>query len=490
MLVRQNPTSVAHHTSLQGRPSIVQTTARHPSGDSLREQQQQRKPSANLVMQPDPWLARATQKLINDRMLTLEAGMRVLRKDTTLLQTINKDLVKKNEELREQLSTARPATANAAVDYDAIHSLSEAVMSASTKAAAIDTIKIQIATLVQRVSLLEAWNGRTGIDLPRANQPQLSMTARQTAIPENSAQKRPHDEDGISLMNTETANKRIRTDSVTSTLAPSTVNHHPYSSPSLRRGRGRPRKQYHPSASMSPGRSLVHQSANIPSSTLQARPNEVISDGYFASHENVPHDRALGLDRGRVVRRGTGGVNMTPPSEGTIRRRTKPVRNEEGILIRLDGKPDMRSISSAQNLKKRHDTQREPTKDQPGVGSLGLGSTMTSGSTNKQPFNMTETVISNSDDDDEKMNISILEQFKRPVREHPRPLDHETVLKGMFPKGINHATGGIDIAAKVFARNSKPAAALQERTAIVNSVNAHDNDNNKSLHDDGRSSEE
>nr|POF12865.1 hypothetical protein CFP56_10016 [Quercus suber] len=34
--------------------------------------------------------------------------------------------------------------------------------------------------------------------------------------------------------------------------------------------------------------------------------------------------------------------------------RTKPVRNSEGILIRKDGRPDMRSVSSANNLRKVH----------------------------------------------------------------------------------------------------------------------------------------
>ena len=34
--------------------------------------------------------------------------------------------------------------------------------------------------------------------------------------------------------------------------------------------------------------------------------------------------------------------------------RTKPIRNAEGILIRKDGRPDMRSVSSANNLPKVH----------------------------------------------------------------------------------------------------------------------------------------
>lgn len=486
MLVHKGSTPVAHRTL---RPLIAQTATPHPAGDSIQDQQQ-RNPSDNLAMQPAQYMLHGDQAPMADELLALEAGMRLLRRDMTNLQSINKDLIERNEELREQLRTTRPATA--AADYNAIQSLSEAVMSASTKAAAIDTMKVQIGTLVHRVSLLEAWNGRNEIDLSATNNSELSIPAEQSAIPAMSAQKRPHD--AIYLTEPDTANKHVRTDPARAMLnKPSIVNNHPFSSPAPRRGRGRPRKQ-HPSASMSPGRSLIHQSANIPSSTLQARVNPVISNGYFANHENMPDDGAHGPDRGRVIRRGTGGVNITPPSEGTIRRRTKPVRNEEGILIRLDGKPDMRSVSSAQNLKKRFDTLRDLGKGQPGVESPGPGVTMTTGSTHKRPFDTIETVASISDNDDGEMHISILEQFKRSKKDEPRVLNHTTVLKGMFPNGFNHATGGIDIAAMVFARESQPTAALQERTAVVGSVDTSVNDNNrptpKSQDRDSLSSEE
>jgi len=136
----------------------------------------------------------------------------------------------------------------------------------------------------------------------------------------------------------------------------------------------------------------------------------------------------------------------------------------------------MRSVSSAQNLRKRHETSRELRTDQAGVESTGRPDTITSESTIKRPTDTTETVAGISDDDDGEMDLSILEQFKRSKGEEPRPLDHTTVLKGMFPKGINHATGGIDIAAKVFARDSQPAAALQERTAVVDSADTRVDD--------------
>lgn len=40
--------------------------------------------------------------------------------------------------------------------------------------------------------------------------------------------------------------------------------------------------------------------------------------------------------------------------------RTKPIRNSDGVLIRKDGRPDMRSVGSANNLRKPH---RKDEKD-------------------------------------------------------------------------------------------------------------------------------
>ena len=64
-----------------------------------------------------------------------------------------------------------------------------------------------------------------------------------------------------------------------------------------------------------------------------------------------------------VVRRGSSGgqpvsrpMSQAPadPYAHTKKTRTKPTRNADGILIRKDGRPDMRSQSSAANLRKVH----------------------------------------------------------------------------------------------------------------------------------------
>lgn len=65
------------------------------------------------------------------------------------------------------------------------------------------------------------------------------------------------------------------------------------------------------------------------------------------------------------------GFNMGSPNDPyahTKKTRTKPIRNADGVLIRKDGRPDMRSQSSAANLRKVHarkegelSTQGSPT---------------------------------------------------------------------------------------------------------------------------------
>lgn len=47
-------------------------------------------------------------------------------------------------------------------------------------------------------------------------------------------------------------------------------------------------------------------------------------------------------------------ANDMDPNSASKKTRTKPIRNSDGILIRKDGRPDMRSVSSANNLRKVH----------------------------------------------------------------------------------------------------------------------------------------
>jgi hypothetical protein len=67
----------------------------------------------------------------------------------------------------------------------------------------------------------------------------------------------------------------------------------------------------------------------------------------------VQSDRAVSLGSQGV----SPGFRMGSPNDPyshTKKTRTKPIRNADGVLIRKDGRPDMRSQSSAANLRKVH----------------------------------------------------------------------------------------------------------------------------------------
>ena len=53
------------------------------------------------------------------------------------------------------------------------------------------------------------------------------------------------------------------------------------------------------------------------------------------------------------------------PSTGK-KTRTRPIRNAEGVLVRKDGRPDMRSVSSAANLRKVHAKKEAERAEQEG----------------------------------------------------------------------------------------------------------------------------
>lgn len=63
----------------------------------------------------------------------------------------------------------------------------------------------------------------------------------------------------------------------------------------------------------------------------------------------------------------------TPTSDASKKSRTKPIRNKDGILIRKDGRPDMRSVSSAMNLRKVHAKKEAERAGGGGGGEGGEG---------------------------------------------------------------------------------------------------------------------
>lgn len=141
--------------------------------------------------------------------------------------------------------------------------------------------------------------------------------------------------------------------------------------------------------------------------------------------------------RGIPVRRGSGGGGSASarqmaqdPYAHTKKSRTKPIRNAEGILIRKDGRPDMRSQSSAANLRKVHARkEQERAQEQ--------GHTPTSGLA-------TAPVI--------KGDGSSTEDEEEPSTQER----HEAIMRKMFPRGIDEQRGRMNYAEQFFPPASSP----------------------------------
>jgi len=131
--------------------------------------------------------------------------------------------------------------------------------------------------------------------------------------------------------------------------------------------------------------------------------------------------------RGGLVRRGSGGAQGRPPmpqSPGstigdpyghTKKTRTKPIRNSDGVLIRKDGRPDMRSQSSAANLRKVH-ARKEEEKRMEGGPSSGLATGVTSADGHSPDSHGSFDMEPNSTQ--EKRDIIMKQMFPNGVDEH------------------------------------------------------------------------
>lgn len=157
-------------------------------------------------------------------------------------------------------------------------------------------------------------------------------------------------------------------------------------------------------------------------------------------------------DRGEMMRR--GGVMMGGPSEhehitpatpvvqgsqdpfavgpagegqqtsGGKKSRTKPIRNAEGILIRKDGRPDMRSVSSANNLRKVHAKKEAERAEMEGRTPTSARSLAPAGS--------------NSLSEEDEGTGSGEEREHETTQER-----HQALMSRIFPQGAEEASRGV-----------------------------------------------
>lgn len=102
--------------------------------------------------------------------------------------------------------------------------------------------------------------------------------------------------------------------------------------------------------------------------------------------------------------------------------RTKPIRNAEGILIRKDGQPDQRSVSSANNLRKVHAKKEAERAEMEGRTPTSARSLAPAGSNS----------LSEEDGGEEEGQQHETTQER-----------HQALMSRIFPQGVDEASRGV-----------------------------------------------
>lgn len=238
-------------------------------------------------------------------------------------------------------------------DLETVDFLSETVASVTAKVGEIDGLKMQIEILKRRLKKVEAAGGSTPIDSslrdglnsrsffsPMATQ-DIVVPISQPADP-NWASSNPLKRKELDMQVQKAITSAQRSNMLSDTKnsrhdAIGVIDRAAYTNGQgsfpitgagetpNKRGPGRPRK----------------------GESVYALGGSTFVDGYITSTPTAAVDL---VDNGSPS-------NATLSQLDAIRRRTrqKPIRNAAGVLIRKDGMPDQRSISSPQNLKKVHE---------------------------------------------------------------------------------------------------------------------------------------
>ncbi|KAH7379183.1 hypothetical protein DE146DRAFT_306746 [Phaeosphaeria sp. MPI-PUGE-AT-0046c] len=188
------------------------------------------------------------------------------------------------------------------------------------------------------------------------------------------------------------------------------------------------------------------------------------------------------------------GFSMGSPNDPyahTKKTRTKPIRNADGVLIRKDGRPDMRSQSSAANLRKVH------ARKEGEISAQGSPTGFT-------PVNLAHAT---SADDPDTPSPS---GYAHPDPQAPSSVQrkHTAIMGKMFPSGVDESRRQNDYAHQVFEEDRdhiarvhgsrEPAESMirikkeaVERTELVRD-SQHDNnvDTNHTANDDHADNEQ
>lgn len=195
--------------------------------------------------------------------------------------------------------------------------------------------------------------------------------------------------------------------------------------------------------------------------------SQVAPDGYHPGDSPGPR-------RGGLVRRASSDrVAIPPPPVSNIsnmhvvdhyahtkKTRTKPVRNADGILIRKDGRPDMRSQSSAANLRKVHARKEEEKRLEAEAAQAAVRAATAESSPATPASNDTENLPST----DERATQIMHKMFPHGVNEQRGKL---STTEDYFPSGRNSPTGSKSVATKSDYNDSRGASEEQQDELIA-----------------------
>lgn len=109
--------------------------------------------------------------------------------------------------------------------------------------------------------------------------------------------------------------------------------------------------------------------------------------------------------------------------------RSKPIRNEDGILVRKDGRPDRRSQSSAANLRKVHARKEEQQRETERM------------STPSRPHPLSTAPNSASPSPHDHLDLGVTDSVRK---------KHHDILGRIFPEGLDNSRKQHDYAHQVF----------------------------------------
>jgi len=500
----------------------------HPSQKTPQEQRSIPRPTSAITHQHLPIPQKPTS---NPPLTTItpEDSLEKQRQDINRIDNGITYVISTVKALAQQVEKSRQETRGrpgSVTDDSAIDILTENLSTVMTKTAEIDSLKMQLSVLQRRMKRLEDGQGSNAntIDEAIITQPlSVDLTGTPLPIPStaNSAtlqvanvNKRPLSESsqpetkrqkqGEQDLSTHTpagamgAGSYLTPHQTTPDLWQSAIQPlNVFQQPSPKRGPGRPRK-YPALDQMMP--------TQTPNSTAWAQTptGEAPYDAEYFSTQD-PNS----LDRGLVVRRG-GGASGPYMSPGNRRERSKPIRNKQGVLIRKDGKPDRRSQTSAENLRRVMSRRQEVEAQIAGQsrrGSAQLDGTNDQGRSQYDAYSPSALLDANGENvidvDEEDMNddgersasvdsispvnmqgsepSDALAAFKDQSTSYNQPSSlqqslqnaqsmptaptattHPEIMRKMFPHGMTEEQQRMDFSGQLF-RTSTPSEAVREK---------------------------